>query len=176
MSTKVTTPEIVRFSYVNLVEAKLAPGATDPKFGMSVIIPKKNKKTIKAIEEAIAAAEAAGREKFGTKWKAVKKPLRDGDTERDDDAYADSYFFNASSKQRPGMVNKAVQPIIDPNEIQSGDWGCVSINFYPFNVNGNSGIAAGLNHVQKVKDGEPLAGRGSAENDFEKFEDEEDAY
>lgn len=173
---KVTTPGLVRFSYVNLVEPKIAPGATDAKYGMSVIVPKKEKATVKAIEDAIAAAEAEGKEKFGSKWKAAKKPLRDGDTEREDDAYANSFFFNANSKNRPGMVDKKVQPIIDPAEIKSGDWGCVSINFYAFSVNGNSGIAAGLNHVQKVKDGEPLGGMSRAEDDFEKFEDEEDAY
>lgn len=176
--SKVTTPGLVRFSYVNLVEPKVAPGATDAKYGMSVIVPKKDKKTIAALEEAIAAAEKEGKEKFGVKWKAGKKPLRDGDTDRDDDAYANSFFFNANSKNKPGMVNKLVQPILDPSEIKSGDWGCVSINFYPFNVNGNAGIAAGLNHVQKVKDGEPLGGTSRAEDDFAKFEDEleDEAY
>ena len=79
---KITTPELVRFSYVNLVEAKTAPGATDAKFGMSVIVPKKNKKTVAAIKKAIEEAEAEGVQKFGTKWKAKKNPLRDGDDER----------------------------------------------------------------------------------------------
>lgn len=174
MSTKVSTPEICRFSYVNLVEAKLAPGATTPKFGMSVIIPKSNKKTIRAIEDAISAAEEAGRDKFGKKWVAKKLPLRDGDKEREDEAYADSFFLNANSNNRPGMVDKKVQPILDPKEIKSGDWGNVSLNFYPFNVNGNAGIAVGLNHVQKVKDGEPLGSVSNAQDDFDEVEFEDD--
>lgn len=169
-STKVSTPENVRFSYVNLVEAKLAPGATVAKFGMSVIIPKDCKKTLKAINEAIEAAEEVGKDKFGKKWVAKKTPLRDGDKEREDAAYEDSFFLNANSNNRPGMVDKKVQPILDPKEIKSGDWGRVSLNFYPFNVNGNSGIAVGLNHVQKVKDGEPLGSVTSATDEFDEVE------
>lgn len=174
MSTKVSTPEICRFSYVNLVEAKLAPGATQPKFGLSLIIPKTNKKTIRAIEDAVAAAEEAGKDKFGKKWICKKTPLRDGDKEREDDAYANSFFLNANSNNRPGMVNAKVQPILDPKEIKSGDWGNVSLNFYPFNVNGNSGIAVGLNHVQKVKDGEPLGSVTSAQDEFDEVEFDDD--
>lgn len=168
--TKVSTPELVRFSYVNLQEPKLAPGATEPKFGMSVIIPKSAKKTIKAIKAAIEAAIEVGTEKFGKSFKAKKLPLRDGDEEREDAAYADSFFLNANAKNRPGMVDRKVQPILDPEEIKSGDWGNVSLNFYPFNVNGNSGVAVGLNHVQKVKDGEPLGSVTNAADEFDEVE------
>lgn len=175
--TKVSTPEQVRFSYVNLVSAKCAPGSTEPKFGMSVIIPKKNKKTLKAITLAIKAAIEVGKQKHGKVFeneKKLKLPLRDGDEDREDAAYADSFFLNANSKNRPGMVDKKVQPILDPSEIKSGDWGCVSLNFYPFNVNGNVGIAVGLNHVQKVRDGEPLGSQTNAADEFDEIEFEDD--
>lgn len=172
--TKVSTPELVRFSYVNLENPKCAPGSTELKYGMSVIIPKSNKKTLKLIEAAIEAAIEVGKEKHGKSFKAKKLPLRDGDEEREDTAYANSFFLNANSKNRPGMVDKKVQPILDLKEIKSGDWGNVSLNFYPFNVNGNSGIAVGLNHVQKVKDGEPLGSQTNAADEFDEIEFEED--
>lgn len=172
--TKVSTPELCRFSYVNLETAKCAPGSTEAKFGMSVIIPKSNKKTLKLIEAAIEAAIEVGKEKHGKSFKAKKLPLRDGDVEREDEAYANSFFLNANSKNRPGMVDKKVQPILDLKEIKSGDWGNVSLNFYPFNVNGNSGIAVGLNHVQKVKDGEPLGSQTNAADEFDEIEFEDD--
>lgn len=181
-STKVSTGKVdpkalVRFSYVNLKEAKAAPGSTRPTFGMSVIVPKTHKKIIRALEDAITAAEQVGRDKFGKSWKAKKTPLRDGDKEREDAAYADSIFFNANSTNRPGMVDKNVQIITDLDEIKSGDWGHVSLNFYPFNVNGNQGIAVGLNHVQKCKDGEPLGGgRTKAEDEFDEIEFEDEEY
>lgn len=169
--------ELVRFSYVNLVAAKCAPGSTEPKFGMSVIIPKDNKLTLKDINAAIQAAIEVGKAKHGKVFesKKIKLPLRDGDDEREDAAYANSFFLNANAKNRPGMVDKKVQPILDPEEIKSGDWGCVSLNFYPFNVNGNVGVAVGLNHVQKVKNGESLGGFTTAEDEFDEVEfDEED--
>lgn len=62
--------------------------------------------------------------------------------------------------KRPGVVDKARQPITDQEEFYSGCYGYVSINFYPFNAKGNVGVAAGLNNVMKVKDGESL-GAGS---------------
>ena len=175
--TKVVTKELVRFSYVSLIEAKLAPGATEAKFGMSIIIPKSAKKTLKAIEEAVAAAEKQGEEKHGAKWKATKKkklPLRDGDEERDDAAYQDAYLINANNKNRPGIVDKSVNPILDLTEVKSGDWGNVSLTFFPYNVSGSMGVGCALNHVQKIKDGEPLGNVTKAEDDFAKFDDEDD--
>lgn len=169
--------ELVRFSYVNLVAAKCAPGSTEPKFGMSVIIPKENQLTLKDINAAIQAAIDAGKAKHGKVFENVKKlklPLRDGDEEREDEAYANAFFLNANSKNRPGMVDKKVQPILDPAEIKSGDYGCVSLNFYPFNVNGNVGVAVGLNHVQKVKNGESLGGITNAQDEFEEIEFDEE--
>ncbi len=48
------------------------------------------------------------------------------------------------------------------------------MNFYPFNANGNRGVAAGLSNIQFVKDGERLSGRASAESEFDALETEEE--
>ena len=48
------------------------------------------------------------------------------------------------------------------------------MNFYAFNANGNRGVAAGLGNIQKVKDGERLAGKASAAADFNEVDDEVD--
>ena len=52
----------------------------------------------------------------------------------------------------------------------------VSLTFYPYDTNGNRGIACGLNNIMKFKDDEKLGGRVSAESDFADIdtEDEED--
>ena len=97
---------------------------------------------------------------------ALKLPLRDGDVERDDEAYQNSYFVNANSPTAPQIVDRTVQPILDRNEVYSGCYARVSINFYAFNSNGNKGIACGLGNIQKVKDGEQLGGKSSAVDDF----------
>ncbi len=101
-----------------------------------------------------------------TQAPTAKLPLRDGDTERDDEAYKGAYFVNANSTTAPQIVDRAVQPILDRSEVYSGCYARVSINFYAFNTNGNKGIACGLGNIQKVRDGEPLSGRTSAADDF----------
>ena len=166
--TKVITGPDTRWSYCNAWEAKSINGGT-PKFSVSLIIPKSDKKTIAKIEAAIEAAYREGEAKLKGNGKSVpalsvlKTPLRDGDTERpDDEAYADSYFVNANSSTAPGIVDANRQPILDHSEV----YGRASINFYAFNSNGNKGIACGLNNLQKIRDGEPLGGRSRAEDDF----------
>lgn len=177
IDTKVVTGK-VRFSYANVWEPKSINGGEE-KYSVSLIIPKSDKKTIKAIEKAIDAAKTAGVSKFGGKIPSVlKMPLRDGDTDREEDEnYADSYFINANCKTKPGIVDRKGQPIIDSTEFYSGCYGRASITFYAFNSNGNKGIACGLNNLMKMEDGEPLGGRSRAEDDFADFiEDDEDDF
>ena len=131
-----------RFSYCNIWEPKSINGG-DPKYSVSLIIPKSDTKTIAEISAAIEAAKQEGKAKFGGKIPAnLKLPLRDGDVERPDDAaYANSFFVNANSKERPGVVDKSAKPILDQDEVYSGCYGRASIVFYAFNSNGNRGQA-----------------------------------
>ncbi len=172
-ATKVVTGK-VRFSYANVHEAKSIKGS-DPKYSVSLIIPKSDKKTLADIKAAIEQAKKDGVSKFGGKVPAnLKLPLRDGDLERpEDEAYKDSYFINANSKDKPGIVDKSVKPILDQSEFYSGCYGRASINFYAFNQNGNKGIACGLQNLQKLSDGEPLSGRSRAEDDFSTADDDD---
>lgn len=166
-STKVVTG-VVRLSYANVWEPASINGS-NPKYSVSLIIPKDDEKTIAAINQAIDNAIKDGAAKFGGKIPprgALKLPLRDGDTERDDEAYKNSFFVNANSTTAPQIVDRSVQPILDRAEVYSGCYARVSINFYPFNTNGNKGIACGLGNIQKVRDGEPLGGKSSAADDF----------
>lgn len=165
--TKVVTG-VVRLSYANVWEPASINGS-NPKYSVSLIIPKTDTKTIDAINAAVDAAIKDGAAKFGGKIPnkaALKLPLRDGDLERDDEAYKGAYFVNANSTTAPQIVDRSVQPILDRAEVYSGCYARVSINFYAFNSNGNRGIACGLGNIQKVRDGEPLGGRSSAADDF----------
>jgi len=166
-STKVVTG-VVRLSYAHVWEPASINGGT-PKYQVSLIIDKRDTKTISDINAAIDAAIKEGAAKFGGKIPnkaALKLPLRDGDVERDDEAYKGAYFVNANSNSAPQIVDRSVQPILDRNEVYSGCYARVSINFYAFNSNGNRGIACGLGNIQKVRDGEPLGGKSSAADDF----------
>lgn len=178
-STKVITG-VVRLSYANIWQPKSINGGT-PKYSTSILIPKSDTATVQRIKDAIKAAYDEGEAKLRGNGRSVpplssiKTPLRDGDVERpDDEAYAGCYFLNANSSTAPGVVDKNRQEIIDTSEIYSGVYARVSINLYAFNSSGNRGIACGLNNVQKIRDGEPLGGRASAEDDFTVFTDDDD--
>lgn len=172
---KVTTGK-VRFSYANIWKPKSINGGEE-KYSVSLIIPKSDKDTIRKINEAVEEAKKAGAEKFGQKFLSgnLKLPLRDGDTDRvDDENYENAYFVNANSTTAPGIINRQKEEILDQTEVYSGCYGRASVTFYPFNTNGNKGIACGLNHLQKLADGEPLSGRGRAEDDFDDLPYDED--
>lgn len=176
VSTKVVTGE-VRFSYVNVFEPKSINGS-DEKYSVSLLIDKRDTKTIEAIERAIEAAKQAGVAKFGGKIPPVLKlPLRDGDTERpDDENYAGKMFVNANCKTKPGLIEKNGMEIIDATEFYSGCYGKASVTFYAFNSNGNKGIACGLNNIMKTRDSEPLGGRSRAVDDFANDIEEDDIF
>ena len=163
-----------RFSYLHCWEPDSVNGG-DPKYSVSAIIPKSDTKTINAIKAAVEQAKKDSISKWGGKIPAnLKLPLRDGDIDRpDDEAYANSYFFNANSRQAPQVVDSHVQPILDQSEVYSGCYGKISVTFYGYNSNGNRGIAAGLGNIQKLRDGESLGGRTTAAEDFETEEDED---
>lgn len=168
-STKVITGK-VRFSYANVFEPTAMQDGQTPKYNVSIIISKSDTKTVEAIKKAIEAAKEAGKSKIADKNGKIpvnlKTPIRDGDEERPDDpAYENSYFINANSERKPGIVDRDLNPIMSRDDFYSGCYGRASINFYAFNVN-SKGIACGLNNLQKLEDGERLAGGSSAEEDF----------
>lgn len=173
--TKVVTG-LVRFSYLHCWEPESFSGfnqgasGESEKYSASIIIPKKDVTTIKAIESAIAAATQKGKSQHwgGAIPLGLHNPLRDGDLERPDDPnYANSYFVTARSKYAPGIVdaNRVAIPKELRDEVYSGCYGRASLTFYPYNER-SKGIGCGLGNIQKLADGPNLMGRSSAENDF----------
>lgn len=167
--TKVITGK-VRFCYVNVFEPTAMNEDDTPKYNICVLIPKSDTATIDKINKAVEAAKEAGKAKLADKNGRIpanlKLPMRDGDVERPDDpAFEGHYFINANSMRQPSIVDRALNPIMTRDEFYSGCYGRASINFYAFNVS-SKGIAAGLNNLQKLEDGEMLAGGSTAEEDF----------
>lgn len=72
----------------------------------------------------------------------------------------------------PEVVDENCFTIEDPNEVYPGCYGRVSLRFFPYNKEGNFGIGCCLNNVQKLQDGEKLAVRISAVEDFRQGEDD----
>ncbi len=169
---------ICTFSYLNCWEPKAIEGGK-PKFSVSLIFPKSDTKTTERIQSAIQAAYEEGAAKLKGTGKSVpplsniRTPLRDGDKDRpDDETYKGCWFINAKSDTAPDIVDADCHTILTRSEMYSGVKGRASINLYAYNVNGNRGIACGLNNLQKISDGTPLGGRSRAEDDFATDDDE----
>lgn len=159
-----------RLSYTHVFRKHNPNGSEndpDAKYQTNVLIPKDEKETIKAIQAAIENAKIIGQtSKWGGKLpKKLDEPLHDG-AEREDELYESHLYLNAKAKTRPGIVDRKMQPIIDEDEMYSGVWAVVSVTFFPYDSNGNRGVACGLNNLMKFKDDEMLGGRTSPENDF----------
>jgi hypothetical protein len=162
----------VRLSYVNVFKPK-QDGVGAGKFSITLLIPKSDMATKALIDNAIAECRAASAPTFGGKIPPqLQMPIHDGDGLRQSgepfgEECRGHWVMSASSLNQPGVVDAAVQPILNPSELYSGCYGRVSIRFYAYNKNGNRGIACGLGNVQKLADGEPLAaGMTTAESDF----------
>ena len=169
-SMKVITGPNTRWSYANVWEPKSINGGT-PKYSVSLIIPKSDTKTVAKIKTAIEAAYREGEAKLKGNGKSV--PALSVLERPDDPAYAGSYFVNANATSAPGIVDADRNPILTRSEVYSGVYGRASISFYAFNSSGNKGIACGLNNLQKIRDGEPLGGKASAESDFATDDDDD---
>lgn len=173
-ATKVVIP--CRISFAAIFEPKSINGG-EAKYSVSCLIPKEDKKTLLAIHKAIEAAKEDGKvRKWGGKVPPnLKTPLRDGDIDRpDDENYTGCFFLNASSKDAPQVVDRHVQPVLDPMMVYSGCYCNVSVNFYAFNANGNRGVAAGLGNIQFVKDGDRLVRPCLRKCGFRALEDDEE--
>ena len=170
--TKLVTGR-VRFAYASVWEPTAYKGE-DVKYSISLIIPKSDTKTIADIMTACDNAVKEGRAKLGDEIAAkLKLPLRDGDMERPgEEAYSNSYFINAFSKDKPQIVDKAINPITEESEFYSGCFGRASLSFYAFNKDGHKGVGCGLLNLQKLSDGELLRTRSSPEEDFKASEED----
>lgn len=179
-ATKVVTGK-VRLSYAHVFEPYTSKPDVPAKYSVVLMVPKTDKLTVKKLRRAQQAALENGKEKIfgGRVPKVWHDTIKDGDDEDAVDLdrnpeYAGHWIFQASSKNKPGTVDRQLNEIIDSSEIYSGCYARVSLNAFPYATQGNKGVSFGLNHIQKVGDGEFFGGRSRAEDDFDEMDDEED--
>lgn len=170
MSKVITTTE-VRLSYENLLVPRAQNEGDDPTFSTMVLVPKSDTATVDAIKAAIKDAMEQG---VTSKWNGkrpsnLKYPLRDGDVDRADDPNsAGMWFFNAKGPRagaeapflygKGGRLVKAGDPDAE-QVIYSGVHGRISLNFYPYDRQGNKGVAAGIVAFLSNEHGERLDNR-----------------
>ena len=163
-SKKIVTPTF-RASFVHVFEPRQNEQSGKLEYSVKMIFDRDADLTplTDIIKEAI-------RNKWGTNPpKNLKMPLRDGN-ESDTDKYPedkDKIIANAKSvAYPPGLIDaKTKQEILDPKEFYSGCYAKASVVAYAYD-NVSKGVAFGLQNLLKIKDGEPLINRASAESDF----------
>lgn len=162
----------VRASYVNIFQPRAQNGG-EPKYSVTLLIPKNDTATINSIYAEMERAKQEGAQKvFGGNIPPVCKiPIYDGDGARPSgepfgEECRGHLVMTASAKMQPSIVGLDMQNIINPAEVYSGCYIRANINFFAYNTNGNKGVGCGLNAVQKIEDGEPLTARVSAEEAF----------
>lgn len=162
-----------RASYVHIFTPRIPDNGGEPKYSVTLLIPKTDTATLNAIYADIERAKMEGSQKVfgGNVPPQCKIPIYDGDGYRPSgEAFGEEcrghMVLTASAKQQPVIVGLDMQNIINPADVYSGCYIRASINFFAYNSNGNKGIGCGLNAVQKIEDGEPLSARVSAEEAF----------
>ena len=169
---KLITPEF-RVSFPSVFAPTAFDDKQEKKYKLNMLFPKG---TDLAPMIALAKKVADARwPDLATRPKKLKNPFRDGDVEKPDtEGYAGHMFVSATSKMKPGVVDQAKQEILSADATDGGFYaGCyarASVTAYAYDKFGNAGVAFGLQHVQKLRDGDEFSGRGKAEDEFDAVE------
>lgn len=159
--SKTFKTDLVRFSYANVFEPTSMEEGKDKTYNISMLWPKTNTAFTAKVEAEIKRTYDEGKAAFGGAYPAKWwNPLRDGDEEKPgNEEYAGMMFIGAKSKNKPQIIDKKGNLITDPEDFYSGCYGKASLNFYAFGAKVPlKGVAAGLNSILKVEDGERLSG------------------
>lgn len=170
---KVLTGEC-RLSYCNLTTPRAAQQGGEPKYSVTLLIPKTDVATKADIDAAIQAAanEALSKVWNGARPPQLRVPIYDGDGVRPSgvpfgDECKGHWVMTASTKNKPQVVGiDNINCELAPSDIYSGVYARVTIRFFGYSNSGNKGIGCGLGNVMKTRDGEALAGSASASVDF----------
>lgn len=172
----VTTPPF-RVSYPNLFQPKKNELNGKDEYSVVALFPKDAD-----LSKLKAAAQDAIVKKWGpdkAKWpQNLRTPFRDQGERAKDGKLPGGYeagaiYLNLKSSMRPGIVGPDVQPIMDQTEIYAGCWARALVNVYAYDQKGNRGVSFSLQHIQKLKDGDPLGGRMRVEDAFTPVASEE---
>ena len=149
----------VRMDWVHLEEPRAAAEGAEPKYSVTMILPK-NHRQVPEIKAAMQAAIAA-------KWngkppKGLRSPLRDGDAVDDTGErvkgteYTDCFFISAANKKPVDVVAGKDRSRATSEHMRSGNYASIKVGFYGYDTAGNRGVGCGLNGVWITRRGEPL--------------------
>lgn len=165
--------QTIRLSFPNLFVPKAAGPGAEPKFSATFLLPPDFN-----LDPLKLAVLNAAKNKWGdvaAKWiseRKIKLPFKRQDEKSNLAGYTEGYYINASSKNRPGVVDAALQPIENREDVQAGMIVAVTLNAYAWEHPQNGkGVSFGLQNVMIVKDDGTRFGGGASkpEEDFADF-------
>lgn len=164
--SKIVTPEF-RGSFVHLLEPHAIKGVENAKARYQITMPILKKDPFWAKLNALV--DETAKAKWGKIPQKMKSPVKDGD---DDDRpeFVGCFTLQATSNNKPGIVDAQLNPIMDAGEIYSGAYYRASIRAYAWDhPTGGKGVSIALDNIMKTKDGEAFSGRTDASEDFADF-------
>lgn len=165
MSTRLTTPPfLASYVYVWKPRNPMEGQAGDPKYSVLMLFDKSQDINI----VKLAIKEAVQNKWGGKPPKGLRNPIRDGDAEHEGDSvYENRWFIRASSKTKPGVLNRDKERITNEDDFFSGCIAVATINAFAYDNSGNKGVSFGLNNIIKLRSGPRLDGHIDAEDDFD---------
>jgi len=160
----------VRLSYPHLAQARAVQAGDVPKFGAAFLIPKGH--------PAIAQLLQAAANEIGARWGATPPPtlkplpMYDGDTDPKYNtvpANNGHMILNTSALDQPHMVDQNNVPVIQPSMFYAGAVVDAFVSAYSYGDKPGAlskGIAAGLDGVRFMQDGDRLDNRPTAAEMF----------
>lgn len=177
-TTHFTTENPVRIMFPNLKKPRKTQNGAE-KFGVLVLIHKDSPEFEQVRNAVKNAMDRDFNEQLALKGRFNPiKSCKQTDAVREAEGQSpmfsklenaeDYFYFNANSKEKPGIVDTKLNPILDASCFKSGSYVRVNVNAYTWD-NSGKGVSLGLNHIQFVKEGETLATGGGASSPKEAF-------
>lgn len=128
----------------------------------------------------------AAKEKWGKVPKKLKTTVRDGDDQdcdegKEKEEFLGSYMINATSYDKPGIVDSHGDPIMEPGMIYSGAWyrASVRLGAWFHQETNQKGVSLYLDNLMRVPtpDGESdesFGGKQTAAADFADYVDDDE--
>lgn len=157
---------MARAAYVHLETPWSNNDDDKKKYQLVAIIDNEDKATLEAVNTAVenAVKEGTSKKWGGKRPFELRLPLQDGRKKEGQDGFDNSMYLSVKSgtQIKPVGLNNQIIPF---DEVYSGCYVILRINFYPFEM-GSKGVACGLNGVMKFADGERLGGGGDGSGAF----------
>lgn len=160
-------------AFPNLFVPKPPAQGADPRYSTILLLDEEAQQSPEykalrqAVLEAIAEEWGAAKAKDAAFVNTLRLPFRKAE-EKAYEGFEKGHIFIAPwTKQKPGVVDKDVVDIIDPQRVFAGQKARIDVNVFAYNQSGNKGVSFGMNHIQITDEDMPrFDGRKSAAQSF----------